>query len=193
MRTLLRGRDEEKQPEIAIELYFDAETEDAILTLRNVLYEQDIVPEPGIIESRPHISLTILEGDEIPFDLLREFAAETPKRKVQLTSLSSFPGNSGVLFLAPTPDDRLLGLHRDLHERLQNSAFASRKAYQPEAWVPHCTIEKDISSAQIPKAFTALLEAFQPIEGTLTEVGAVRYPPLEAVEIAKLGSDVDQE
>jgi hypothetical protein len=189
MRSLLRDRDDNSEPEIAIELYFDDATEQAILDLRNVLYEDDVVPEPGIIEARPHISLTILEGDEIPFDLLHGFAGATAPRKVQLTSLAGFAGSSGVLFLAPTPDDRLLGLHRDLHERLRNSAFASRQAYEPEVWVPHCTLEKDIPAADMGRAFAALLRAFEPIDGSLVQVGAVRYPPLEAVEIAPLGGD----
>ena len=186
MRTLLRGRDEDKQPEIAVELYFDEATEEAILDLRNTLYDEDITPEPGVIEARPHISLTILQGDEIPFDLLHAFASETPKRPVQLTSLSSFGAAEGVIFLAPTPDDRLLELHRDLHDRLERSAFASRASYRPKLWVPHCTLEKDIPLARLAQAFEALLKRFEPLEGQLIEVGAVRYPPLEAVEIAPL-------
>ena len=192
MRSLLRGRDEDKQPEIAVELYFDEATEDAILELRDVLYDVEIVTEPGVIESRPHISLTILQGDEIPFDLLHAFASETAKRPVQLTSLASFGAKEGVVFLAPTPDDRLLDLHRDLHQRLDRSAFASRASYRPKLWVPHCTIEKDIPLASLARALEALLERFEPIEGELVDVGAVRYPPLEAVEIAALsGSDAD--
>lgn len=193
MRSLLRGRDEEKQPEIAVELYFDEGTEEAILGLRNLLYDDEIVPEPGVIESRPHISLTILEGDEIPFDLLREFAGQTPPRGVQLTSLSSFGATDGVVFLAPTPDDRLLDLHRDLHERLERSAFASRESYRPKLWVPHCTLEKDIPVARLGRAFEVLLERFEPLQGQLIEVGAVRYPPLEAVEIAPLSGADDGE
>lgn len=186
MRSLLRGRDADKEPEIAIELYFDSETEDAILELRNALYDDDIVPDPGVIEARPHLTLTILQGDEIPYELLREFASSTPARPVQLTSLSSFPGESGVLFLAPTPDDRLLGLHRDLHDRLRTSAFTSRRAYEPDVWIPHCTLEKDIPAGNIARAFGVLLAAFEPMEGSLIEVGAVRYPPLETIEIASL-------
>lgn len=187
MRSLLRGDDEGRQPEIAIELYFDDATEEAILDLRNVLYEEGVVPEPGILEARPHISLTILEGDEIPFDLLHAFAGDTAPRRVKLTSLAGFAGSSGVLFLAPTPNDRLLALHRDLHERLRTSAFASRHAYEPEVWVPHCTLEKDIPAKDMGRAFEVLLGTFESIEGTLVQVGAVRYPPLEAVEIAPLG------
>lgn len=193
MRSLLRGRDDEKQPEIAIELYFDADTEDAILELRNVLYESEIMPEPGVIEARPHLTLTILQGDEIPFELLRRFASSTPERRVQLTALSSFSGDSGVLFLAPTPDDELLGLHRDLHERLRTSAFASRRAYEPDTWVPHCTLEKDIPGEHLGKAFGLLQHAFEPLEGSLIEVGAVRYPPLETIEIAALGAERDED
>lgn len=191
MRSLLRGRDEEKQPEIAVELYFDEATEQAILELRERLYDQEITPEPGLIEARPHISLTILQGDEVPFDLLEEFAGVTPSRKVRLTSVSSFGAAEGVLFLAPTPDPRLLGLHRDLHDRLERSAYASRASYHPELWVPHCTIEKDIPWSRMAEAFGIVIQHFEPIEGELIEVGAVRYPPLEAVEIAPLSGSND--
>lgn len=191
MWSLLRGHEEKKQPEIAVELYFDEATEQAILKLRDRLYDEEITPEPGLIEARPHISLTILQGDEIPFGLLEEFAGVTPSPKVRLTSVSSFGAAEGVLFLAPTPDDRLLGLHRDLHDRLERSAYTSRASYRPELWVPHCTIEKDIPWSRMPEAFGIVIEHFKPIEGELIEVGAVRYPPLDAVAIAPLSGTDD--
>lgn len=189
MSWLRRASDEEKQPAVAIELYFDAATERAVLDLRNLLYDAGIRPDPGLIEARPHLTMTILEGDRIPVDLVRSFAAAARPRTVRLASLATFPGEQGVLFLAPTPDDGLLGLHRDLHDRLRGSASASRQAYEPEAWIPHCTLEKDIAPADIPRAFDVLRRAFRPIEGELVEVAAIRFPPLEVVELAGLGQE----
>ena len=175
------------QAEVAVVLYFDGATESAIVALRSAIYDAGIAPDPGLIEVRPHLTLTILESDTIPPDLLRAFANEAQPREILFTSLATFAGDGGVLFLAPTPDDGLLDLHRALYERLRASGLASRRAYQPDVWVPHCTLEKDVAPADLAHAFERLRQAFQPIEGRLVEVGAVRYPPLEAVEIAGLG------
>lgn len=189
MQGSATDQDDPRAREIAVELYFDQATEEAILRLRNALYDAEIVPRPGLIRSRPHLSLTILEGDDVPIEPLRAFAENTPSRPIRFTSLSTFAGAAGVVFLAPTPDGGLLDLHRALHERLVEASFASRPDYRPESWVPHCTLEKDVPKAQLGRAFEVLSQAFVTIEGRLTEVGAVRYPPLEPIEIATLGND----
>ena len=187
-----RRTEELAQPEVAVTLYFDGAAESAILELRSAIYDAGIVPDPGLIEARPHLTLTILESEAIPSSLLRAFAGDAQPREILLTSLGTFGGDSGVIFVAPTPDEGLLELHRALHARLSATALTSRHAYQPGRWVPHCTLEKDVAPAEFARAFESLRTVFRPIEGRLVEVGAVRYPPLETVETAELGDSPPQ-
>ena len=102
--------------------------------------------------ARPHVSLSVygdgLDTNGFPERLL-EFARSIDPFDFTLSSLGTFPGQEGVVFLAPVVTRRLL----EVHARLPRGVFEAHNNtgmghYLPGNWVPHCTVAIDLSAAR---------------------------------------------
>ena len=164
---------------LAVELYFDARTEETVDSLRDEIHEAGIPASQQLAGSRPHVSLALVETDDVTglAELVRQFAADTPRCPVRLASLASFSSSKGVLFLAPVPTTGLLELHARIHRRLAAEGMAGDPLYGPGSWVPHCTLEMGLSGRQLAAAFDTCWRSFAPTSGELVAVGVVSYPP----------------
>ncbi|MEX2535292.1 MAG: 2'-5' RNA ligase family protein [Trueperaceae bacterium] len=164
---------------LAVELYFDARTEDTITALRDAVHDAGIEASPRLTGSRPHISLALVKTEDVPLlgGVVTEFARESGSCHLRLGALSSFASEQGVLYLAPVPTIGLLEIHSRLHEHLKSRGLESDPLYRPGAWVPHCTIEMGLSGSQLAAAFDACWVDFTPIDGRLVAAGVVSYPP----------------
>lgn len=164
---------------LAVELYFDAPTEETVDSLRDAVHAAGIDASPQLAGSRPHISLALVETEDIVqlSDVVAKFAAETESVPVSLVSLASFASIKGVLFLAPVPTTRLLEIHAHLYEGLTAKGLTSDQLYGPGSWVPHCTLEMGLSSSELATAFDSCWRNFSPVEGRLVSAGVVSYPP----------------
>ena len=134
--------------------------------------------------ARPHLSLALF-GPKV--DLVRlsacvaEFAAQATPISLSLTAVGAFPGEEGVVFLAPSPTSDLLTTHQCLHELLKLRSIPTEPSYQPERWVPHCTMALQVPHAEMPLAIETLrsAEVFGPIE--IGHVVLLEYLPVKEV------------
>jgi 2'-5' RNA ligase len=126
----------------AIEIYFDSETERVVRRLRSALNQAGIRPVLDELGDRPHISLAgVAHLNEADFEPhLRDFAADVRSFPTVLAAVGSFPGDEGVLFLAPAFTQPLLTVHASFHQLLGRLNLRSHDYYTPGNWMPHCTI-----------------------------------------------------
>ncbi|HEX7005227.1 MAG TPA: 2'-5' RNA ligase family protein [Trueperaceae bacterium] len=164
---------------LAVELYFDARTERTVDSLREEIHAAGIEPSPLLTGARPHVSLALVETDDVPrlSEVVDLFAADTERCPVTLVSLASFSSSKGVLFLAPVPTRRLLELHARFYARLAAERLEFDELYAPGSWVPHCTLEMGLSGSQLATAFDSCWRSFSPVSGELVAAGVVSYPP----------------
>ncbi|MEX2541852.1 MAG: 2'-5' RNA ligase family protein [Trueperaceae bacterium] len=178
---------------LAVELYFDARTEEAVTALRGEVHAAGIAPSPALEGSRPHISLSVVETDDADLlaGVVSEFAEGAWQSKVRLGAVSSFASGQGVLYLAPVPTLSLLELHSWFHVCLRPAGLESRQLYRPGQWIPHCTLEMGLSGSQLASAFDACWRSFNPIDGRLVAAGVVSFPPPRSLHLIPL-RDADE-
>jgi 2'-5' RNA ligase len=174
---------------LAVEAYFDPRAEEAIQALRKEIHAAGIEPTDALAGSRPHLSLAVVETDDerLLGGVIETFARKARHQWVRLAAVSTFASPQGVLFLAPVPTTGLLELHDALHTELLLSGLESRSQYRPGAWIPHCTLELDLSGSRLAVAFEACWRAFTPVEGRLSELAVVAYPPPRRLVTVPLG------
>ena len=151
----------------AIELFFDPATEAVLTSLLRELNPSPLL-QWGV---RPHVSLLLCAGFEAGSEAaLAAFARTQPPLPITLGSVGSFPGDLGVVFLAPVQTRGLLDLHVALNDHM--AAFTPRRNahYEPGVWVPHCTQGMLFNEEELADALKICRRA-PPIAGTFTEIG----------------------
>ena len=166
----------------AIELFYDDASEQAVRDIWEGLGAALGKPSLSELGARPHVSLAVfddgLDTNGFPERLL-EFARSIDPFDFTLSSLGTFPGQEGVVFLAPVATRRLLAVHARFHEVFSKHDNAGMGYYLPGNWVPHCTVAIDLSSAEVTAALAYCREAFQPISGRFQEIGLVEFRPVK--------------
>ncbi|MXX04776.1 MAG: 2'-5' RNA ligase family protein [Gemmatimonadetes bacterium] len=174
----------------AIELFYDDASEQAVRHIWDGLGR--VLGQPSLSElgARPHVSLAVygdaLDTTGFPERLL-EFARSIDPFDFTLSSLGTFPGQEGVVFLAPVVTRRLLEVHAQFHEVFSKHENAGMGYYLPGNWVPHCTIAIDLWAAEVIEAVAYGREAFQPISGRYREIGLVEFRPVKELFTCALG------
>jgi len=122
------------------------------------------------IGMEPHVTLAIY--GEAEADALRAALAafDGPPTEFALASAGTFPGDEGVVFLAPVVDEPLLRLHRSWHAL----APGSEPLYAPGAWVPHLTVGYALPDAALPAALGAARAAL-PLRGRFASIVLVEF------------------
>ena len=174
----------------AVNLFFDPETELAVRKIRDGMAEA--LGKPGLSEnlSRPHVSLGVYEdgADAAGFSAkLREFAETAEPFDFRLSSLGTFPGNQGVVFLAPVVSRRLLAVHGRFHESFAPYEQFAWPYYLPGNWVPHCTLAMNLAASEVKEAMARAHEGFQGQSGRFQEIGLVEFFPVRDVCTHPLG------
>jgi len=157
---------------LAVELYFDPATEEAVKGLLRDLKAANL-PSPLLDQGvRPHVSLVVAETvDDALKASIQGLAEGMPPILLALTSVGAFPGEEGAVFLAPASRARLLELHHNVHELCATHVEERNPRYVPGSWVPHCTLSTGLSPKQAAQAVYVMLKAPLPIEGRFTEIG----------------------
>lgn len=163
----------------SIEVYFDAESERMIRRIWRSLHDAGIETIIEQADGRPHMSIAVFEqvDPQILQPVLQDFAQHLANMSLRFSSVGSFPGLPGVVFLAPLITRLLLRRHMDLHDQLAQIDGQQRTLYQPDNWVPHCTLAYNLPETQVPQA---------------VEI-ARRLPWPSAVRISELGLTAVQE
>lgn len=163
----------------AVELYFDEETENGVRRLWRALADAGTEDSQHALGLRPHLSVTVAEGvdTEDMRDLMADWAARTPTFPVTLSSIGVFPGERGVVFLAPTPTSLLLGIHADFQAAFAPVLGRQQAYYRVGRWVPHVTLAHVGGAARAGRVLTASWDQGLPIEGRVVQVGLSKVRP----------------
>lgn len=112
----------------------------------------------------PH--LTLLMAERLDFERTRggfmHLAAATRPLEIALSGLGIFPGQSGVLYLAPVVTRELLDLHACYYSLVSQYADPPTEYYRTETWVPHITVGYGLTPEAIGAAVQALMSVQLP-------------------------------
>jgi 2'-5' RNA ligase len=165
---------------VAVELYFDTASEQQLRRLQDQLTSQGLPPILEQLGFRPHVSLAgfAATAPEPIIPLARAFAQSSAPFAITFNHIGVFPTAEGVVFLAPTVTQQLARLHHSFHQQLAQVALMADRYYQPDHWVPHCTIATDFTPRQIAAAIELLLREFRPLQVQCTAIGVITYRPV---------------
>jgi 2'-5' RNA ligase len=161
-------------------IYFDPATEARLTALRASLPPLASDEAREALQVRPHVTLAGWEELDVdPFVAgLQTFAARTGPVSVHLGAVGIFPGDEGVVFIAPRVTAGLLQLHAGFHARL--GAFGSGpNAYCTlDTWIPHSTVAMYLTDAELRAVVQACRssDVFGPAR--LVEIALLEYPPV---------------
>lgn len=169
---------------IAVELYLDPAAEEQVLKFREIIYRAGIKPVQGLLKDKPHVSLAVFPTTDAAevIELTREFATTVPRFSFRLGAVGTFPTRDNVLFIYPVPSVTLLNVHADYLARVVSAGIKCSPYYFPGVWVPHLTLEFDISSDELCQSVKIFKENFTPINGEFTQLGVVGFRPIKYLD-----------
>lgn len=109
----------------------------------------------------------------------RHFSKTLFSFSVGFAAFGAFPTGEGVVYLSPTPTSSLLGVHREMYERLSSIGAAVHEYYVPESWVPHATIGLELPASEMGLAMTWLHANFKPLAGVYASIGLIEFRPIK--------------
>lgn len=132
-----------------------------------------------------HLSLGLYDAAE-PGDLSAAIGAIADDRPLTLrfTRIGWFDAGPLVLWLAPEPDERLIDIHRRLHDRI--GADRSAAYYRPGDWIPHCTLAAEIDPAKRTAALAFAQAPIDPLDLTFDQIDLVEFPPVSILSSVML-------
>jgi 2'-5' RNA ligase len=165
----------------AVHLFFDADTEAVIKSAWRKLADTRIAPYMHQSANRPHFSLAIYEGLDLPDceQRLKSFAATRNSLPVAFQYLGVFPTTPATVFLSSTVTIALLELHAQIHEILQPISAHPNPYYLPGNWVPHCTLALELEPRLIAEALEVGLQVPLPWHSEITEIGVIEFRPVK--------------
>jgi len=166
---------------LAVEFYFDRETEEKVFAFREALYRQGISRIQGLLNDKPHISLGVLpkNNSEKVIKLTEEFSRSINSFQFELNAVGVFPTPENVFFLIPIPNRKLLSIHARFQRLLKKEGLPVSDYYLPGKWVPHCTLEFNLPDEDLSRAILLSKAQFKPITGTIKQIGVVAFRPIE--------------
>lgn len=166
----------------AITIYFDSSTE----ALLSQLWKKfDAAELPNIKERafRPHITLCIYREINCA-DCeckINEISTDFTLHEITLDHLGIFNNADSVLFLAPTPTEKLLEMQKKVFQILDDFAEGPWDMYKPGKWVPHCTLANDLNKDQLIKAIELSHQIELPIQAHIAQIGIVEFDPIQPI------------
>ena len=167
----------------AVEMYLDSAAEERVRSVWRSLRAAGLDSTMLDRGTRPHLSLAGIESVDMGLlcALIEEFAVSVVGCRSEFAAVGTFPGDEGVVFLAPVVSRELLALHRTFHERLGQLGQRSWEDYLPGRWVPHCTVGLGLAGSSLSEAIGLCRNstALGPFE--VAELGLIRFPPVTTV------------
>src|ERR1035441_7056537 len=151
----------------AIELFFDPKSDMAVQRWAQLLEKERVPTIFSTMGATPHISLAVFEqyDPQRLHPLMKNLASLVSPLPFLLSSLGTFPGKNGVLFLAPAPSPSLLEIHSRLHRALARVIEGSWVYYFPGGWVPHCTLSMRLTGGKLAKGMELLRRKVKSLQG----------------------------
>ena len=174
----------------SIELLFDEASEQVVRKLWSRLSDAGINDFMNLSNADPHISLVILDTDEINnvIRIAEDYFSTIKQFELTFDSVGSFPGDEGVVYLSPVITEHLLKIHKGLLEKLSNYSQNIWGYYRVNKWSPHCTIALKTEKENMAKAFETVRENFTPFTAVMTKMEIVTLPKCEVLMMMELNS-----
>ena len=174
---------------LAVELGFDEGCDGAVRGVWEAVREvtgSSLLFDLGVA---PHVSLAVYhDHPDAPGEALQSvldrFVEDQAPLEFQLSSVGTFPGDEGVVFLAPVVTTDLLKLHRRWHERF---VAASQPHFLPWNWVPHCTVAMFLGDPALAAAL-AIVRTAVPLRGRFESIHCERFEPGLTTPVERLAS-----
>ncbi len=172
----------------AIELYFNFQFEEKIHFLWDELSEAGVPSILQRIGSRPHLSLAVMEScDEVLVsELLGKFIKKFPKFFIEFPAISLIPGEQQAVFLTPVPNLLILEMQRALFHILVKNGYFPYGRYEPNKWLPHCSISKELSSSDALKTTEICQNSSVTGMAKVIEAGIVEFRPRREIKTFNL-------
>ncbi|WDP92183.1 MAG: hypothetical protein HUN04_21655 [Desulfobacter sp.] len=173
----------------SIELYFDTGFERKILKLWELLSESGLPSIMQKIGSRPHVAISILDSinkADIP-GILRFLEKRHHPFEILFPAISLIPGGHGAVVLSPSPNGRLIDIQNDLYDHLIERGYSPRAFYQPDNWLPHCTVSKEMALDESIETIRICAQAFVPGPATVAAAGIIEFRPRKELGTCRLG------
>ncbi|MFZ5352296.1 MAG: 2'-5' RNA ligase family protein [Bacillota bacterium] len=166
---------------IGVVFYFDDSTNEKIHKLWKILYDRNICREMIDSGSYPHVSLAAFdyENKEEIINRARQFAKTIKKFTMTFSSIGCFPGDAGIVYLAPKATIDLLHMHESFYSFYGDADFRPNRLYMPKLLVPHCTMTYNIDRENTLKAIDVLLDELQPFEAVVSSIGFAEFYPIK--------------
>ena len=175
----------------AVELFFDTQAEKQIRDIWKAVQNAGISSPLLDAGYRPHVSLGVCNRVEpSAFETeLSIFAASIAPFPLSLSSVGTFPGAEGVIFLGVTVTERLLDVHAEFHKIFKKHAGEQSEHYAVGKWVPHCTLAFGLSERQIADAVSICRGFPLPVSTEVKEIGLMEVSPnsCQTLCLRKLG------
>ena len=175
----------------AVELFFDTQAEKQIRNAWEAIQKAGIGSSLLDAGYRPHVSLGVCSRiDSTAFEAeLSTFAASVVPFPLSLSSVGTFPGAEGVIFLGVTVTEHLLDVHAAFHKIFKKYAGEQSEHYAVGKWVPHCTLAFDLSKRQIAEAVSICRGIPLPVLTEVKEIGLMEVSPdnCQTLCLRKLG------
>lgn len=170
-----------------ISIYFDVKTDKYLRKLMEQVAEKTGNTFMSGNQVPPHMTIAAMETrDEArAIAVIDELAKDLHKGEIRFVSVGAFFPQ--VIYVEPVLNEYLHGLSRQLNEKIAVLSETKMSAcYQPFAWLPHCTIGKQLSKEQLHSAFEVLQNQFTPFTGTVVSVGIAKPNPHKDLALWKL-------
>ena len=161
-----------------ISAYFDDRTTKKIQNLIDEVAK--ITGNAFMIDGKipPHI--TVLEFDtkdeDAALDIFKENANSFMQGEVLFSSIGVF--KKQVLYIETVLNEYLHNMSCKWDELYKEFPdFMRSPYYQPFGWIPHLSLGKHLTNAQIIQAFELVLSKFEPFKGKITKIGIAKTNP----------------
>ena len=171
----------------AIEMYFDQNTEDKIMSLAQKVADKGFSTKFLEWKTKPHVTLAIFNDvdEQRCIELLQEFIRGKTQIPAFLDSVGMF-NDTKTIFLNPTMTRKMYQLQEDLHVAMEEFDKKGWEWYLPDGWVPHCTIalngedEEDV----FYRTSELVLREFEKMDGKYVALGLVKITfPVEEIAV----------
>lgn len=138
---------------------FDRDSETALREVWQVVADAGGSNTMLGLDYPPH--LTLLMAERLDFERMRggllRLAADTQPLEISLSGLGIFPGQSGVLYMAPVVTRELLELHTCYYSMIEQYEESLSEHYRTDLWVPHITVGYSLTPDALSAAVNALM------------------------------------
>lgn len=178
----------------SIELYFEHRFEEKLCSLWDELEKADAPSILKKIGSRPHLTLIILDECNVYHvaDLINDGIKDRCKFSITFPAISLIPGKLQSVFLTPVMNLDLIEIQQGLYNLLVKNGCRVRKHYEPHNWLPHCSISKELSSAESLKTIEVCQNRAVIGETLITDVGFIEFRPRKVIKTFGLVDNTDR-